>query len=176
MKMADGGFRPAFNIQIAVDVDTQLVVGVDVVNLGSDMGQMPPMHERLGERYGVVPAHWLADGGYANLSAIDTLERAGTTVIAPVAASRKDGVDPHSPKSGDSEAVLAWRKRMAGEEAGALYRWRAATVECVHAHERRRGLGQFPVRGLIKARSIALWHALAHDVLGFARLGVLGAV
>jgi transposase len=45
MKMADGGFRPAFNAQLAVDVDTQLIAAVDVVNAGSDMGQMAPMHD-----------------------------------------------------------------------------------------------------------------------------------
>lgn len=36
MKMADGGFRPAFNAQFAVDTETQIIVGVDVSNRGSD--------------------------------------------------------------------------------------------------------------------------------------------
>lgn len=96
-------------------------------------------------------------------------------MIAPVAASRKGGVDPYARKSGDSDAIGAWRERMGGEESRALYKWRAATVECVPAHERRCGLGQFPVRGLARARCVALCHALAHNVLGMARLGVPSA-
>jgi len=38
MKMADGGFRPAYNSQFAADTKTQVVVGVDVTNLGKRHG------------------------------------------------------------------------------------------------------------------------------------------
>jgi transposase len=55
MKMADGGFRPAFNAQLAVDADTQLIAAVAVTNSGSDMGQMSPMHHDLQQRYGITP-------------------------------------------------------------------------------------------------------------------------
>ena len=54
MKMADGGFRPAFNVQFATDVETQIIVGVDVTNIGSDAGQMPPMVEQLHENFELV--------------------------------------------------------------------------------------------------------------------------
>jgi len=46
MKMADGGFRPAFNAQLAVDTETLIITGVDLINSGSDMNQMLPMHEQ----------------------------------------------------------------------------------------------------------------------------------
>lgn len=46
-----------------------------------------------------------------------------------------------------------------------LYLHRAATVECANAQLRRRGLLQFNVRGLVKARAVALWHALAHNLM-----------
>ena len=52
MKMADGGFRPAYNGQFAVDTKTQVIVGVDVSNSGSDQDKMPPMVEQMEERYG----------------------------------------------------------------------------------------------------------------------------
>ena len=42
MKMGDGGFRPAYNIEFCSDTESQVIVGVDVVTTGSDMGQMPP--------------------------------------------------------------------------------------------------------------------------------------
>jgi hypothetical protein len=78
MKMADGGFRPAFNVQLAVDAETQLIACVQVVNTGSDMRQMASMHEALRQRYDRTPSHWLADGGFTKLEAINELTERGT--------------------------------------------------------------------------------------------------
>ena len=74
MQMADGGFRPAYNVQFATDVDSGIIVGVDVTNAGSDNGLMKPMAEQLQGRYGVSPQEYLADGGFASLPDIDHLE------------------------------------------------------------------------------------------------------
>ena len=173
MKMADGGFRPAFNAQLVVDADTQLIAAVDLVNIGSDISQMAPMHEALRTRYTQTPAQWLADGGYANLAAIDQLAQAGTQPCVPVPKSRNPAIDPHQPPPSDPPAVAAWRQRMAGEAARALYKRRAASVECANAQFRRRGFVQLTVRGLAKARTIVLWHALAHNLMRMASLGFL---
>jgi len=54
---------------------------------------------------------------------------------------------------------------MGGAEAKAIYKERAATAECVNAQARNRGLIQLRVRGQLKARAIALWHALAHNLM-----------
>ena len=51
MKMGDGGFRPAFNVQLATATDSQVITGVDVTNSGGDQGQLAPMVEQHGERY-----------------------------------------------------------------------------------------------------------------------------
>ena len=83
MKMADGGFRPAFNAQLVVDTATQLIAGVAVVNVGSDLNEMVPMHRQPHERYGHTPRHWLADGGYTKLQAIDHLSQQGTEPLMP---------------------------------------------------------------------------------------------
>ena len=40
MKMADGGFRPAYNVQFATDTKSTAIAGVSVDNIGSDMGKM----------------------------------------------------------------------------------------------------------------------------------------
>src|SRR3954468_5469097 len=47
MKMADGGFRPAYNIQYSADTATQVIAGVAVITEGSDAGQLPPMGEQI---------------------------------------------------------------------------------------------------------------------------------
>jgi transposase len=177
MKMADGGFRPAFNTQFATDCDSQIVVGVEVVTAGSDMAQLQPMVEQVGARCGELPEQWLVDGGYPAHEQIDAV--AGQTeVYAPVPESRqKKGEqgndvkpDKHAPKPEDSAAVSSWRQRMSTPEAQQIYRDRAATAECVNAQARNRGLTRMPVRGLPKVRCVALLFALAHNLMRMVAL------
>src|SRR6266705_1919436 len=52
MKMADAGYRLAFNGQLTTATGSQVIVGVDVVNAGTDLGQLGPMVEQLRRRYG----------------------------------------------------------------------------------------------------------------------------
>jgi transposase len=167
MKMADGGFRPAYNVQFSTATDSQVIVGVDVVTIGSDAGQMAPMVEQIGSRYDRKPKDVLVDGGFAQHEQIEAVsgEGVGCTVYAPVPAPKDKEVDRYAPKAGDSPAVAAWRERMAGAEAKSIYKQRAATAECVNAQARNRGLHQLRIRGRLKARAIALWHALAHNMM-----------
>lgn len=62
IKMGDGGYRPAYNAQYATDTESQVIVGVEVVTVGSDMGQLAPMVKQVTERSGVTPGHGLVDG------------------------------------------------------------------------------------------------------------------
>jgi len=73
--------------------------------------------------------------------------------------------NPHAPLPRDLPAVAAWRERMGTPEAQAIYKERAAAAECVNAQARNRGLRQLGVRGLAKVRVIALWYALAHNLM-----------
>lgn len=170
MKMADGGFRPAYNVQFATTVDGLAIVGVDVIDSGSDAGQMAPMVEQVRGRCGVTPSEMLVDGGFAQHDQIDAVSTPGfgCTVYAPVPRPRDPKVDRHEPKPGDSQAVAAWRARMATAEAKQIYKGRAATAECVNALARGRGLVRLVVRGLAKVRAVALWHAVAHNVMRMA--------
>jgi transposase len=164
MKMGDGGFRPAYNAQYATDTGSQVVVGVEVVTVGSDMGQLAPMVEQVSERCREHPEQWLVDGGYPAHEQLDTVAKA-TVVYAPVPKPKDDTTDPHAPKPSDSEAVAAWRARMGTDEAKAIYKDRAATAECVNALARERGLTRLRVRGKNKVRSVLLLHALAHNLM-----------
>ncbi len=177
MKMADGGFRPAYNFQFATATDSQVIVGVDVETTGSDAGQMVPMVEQVEERYETVPGECLVDGGFAQHDQIEAVSAPGLgcTVYAPVPKPKDPKVDRHAPKPGDSAAVAAWRQRMATEEAKAIYKERAATAECVNALARGRGLFRLLVRGLAKVKAIALWYALAHNLLRAAQLRAAAA-
>jgi transposase len=167
MKMADGGYRPAYNVQFATATGGQVIVGVAVSTSGRDAGQMPPMLEQLAERYEQVPAEYLVDGGFVVHEDIEAVSQpdVGTTVYAPVPKPRVDSVDRYAPHRRDTPAVATWRQRMATPAAQTIYKDRAANAECVNALARNRGLRQFLVRGLAKVTAIALWYAIAHNVL-----------
>ena len=173
MKMADGGFRPAYNVQFATTPESQIIVGVEVNNCGSDLGQLSPMLEQVEQRYEQCPAEWLADGGFARNADIEDAHRGGTTVYAPVRHPRNSSRDPHVALPDDSEAIIQWRQRMGSEAAKEIYKQRAATAECVNAIARGRGLTQFLVRGLNKVKAVALWYALAHNLMRTVTLAQL---
>ena len=164
MKMADGGFRPAYNVQFSTATDTQLIVGVDVCNIGSDLGQLSPMLAQVEQHYARRPAQWLVDGGYARHDAIEDADTHGTTVYTPVPKAKEAGRNPYEPLARDSTIIARWRERMGCSEAKEIYKQRAATAECVNAIARGRGLQQFVVRGLQKVKAVALWYALAHNL------------
>jgi transposase len=171
MKMGDGGFRPAYNGQFAVDTETQIVVGVDVSNSGSDQGQLVPMLEQLEERYQVIPSESLVDGGFAGLKDIEKASEMGSDVYAPVAKPKDKTRDPYVPLATDSPVIAEWRRRMGTPEAKEVYKQRASTVECVNALARNRGLQRLLVRGLDKARAVLLWYAIAHNLMRTLSLG-----
>ena len=164
MKMADGGYRPAYNVGFAADTKSQVIVGLDVIAAGNDQGQLGPMVRQLRQRYGRDPDALLADAGFLTTAEIDELA-CGTTLYLPVRQPADPIRDPHQPLLDDSPAVAAWRVRMGTAEAKEIYKDRAATAECVNAIARNRGLQRFGVRGPDKARAIALWFALAHNLM-----------
>lgn len=164
MKMADGGFRPAFNGQLVVDTPTQFITAVGVSNSGSDMSQMTPMVQDVRRRYDLVPDEWLADGGFAKHEEIEAVTAAGCTPYLPVMAAKDDERDRYAPRDDDSQAIAQWRQRMAGDEAREIYKERGASVECANAQLRRRNLWRFNVCGLVKAQAVLLWHVLAHNL------------
>ena len=165
MKMADGGFRPAYNVQLATATESQVVVGVEVSTAGTDSHALEPMLDQIEQRYGEGVAELLADGGYARHENIEQAEARGCRIYAPVPAPRNADRDPHRPLADDPPAVARWRRRMGTSTAKQKYKDRAATAECVNAQSRNRGLYRLLVRGRRKARSVALLFALAHNAM-----------
>jgi transposase len=173
MKMADGGIRPAVNVQFATETESGMITGVDVGNVGSDMGQMGPMLQQHEDRYGQPPKEMLADGGFASREDIDSASRAEppTVVYAPVQKSRKDkDKNCYERQPRDTDAVAQWRQRMSTPQAQEIYKERASTAEWSNALARNRGMRQFLVRGLLKIKAVVLWFALAHNLVRAAFL------
>jgi transposase len=177
MHMPDGGFRPAYNVQLSTDTGSQVIVGVDVISNGSDGGQLQPAIQQVQARYETTPKEMLVDGGYAKREDIEQLAQARppcTVYAPPPELKTHDGRDV-APPADESAEVREWRSRMKTAEAQRIYKERASTAECVNAQARNRGLQQFVVRGLKKVRSVVLLFALAHNVVRLvALLGGIG--
>jgi transposase len=162
IKMADGGFRPAYNLQIVCEPQTQIILAVDADTTGSDHGLARRGLEQLAAR-GFKPADYLVDGGFAKNQDIEWAHRGGTRLWCP-AARNKHGTEPCAARPGDGPGVADWRRRMDSEPGRLIYRQRCQ-AECVNAAARRLGLMRLLVRGKEKARTALLWVALAHNMM-----------
>lgn len=162
MKMADGGFRPAYNMQLVSAPEPQVIVAVDVETSGSDRGLARPTLETLAGR-GIEPKDYLVDGGFTKNQDIEWAHANGIALWCPATQS-KHGRDPYAPRQDDGAGVAQWRCRMPSDQGKSFYKQRAK-AECPNAWARRMGLGQLLVRGKHKARAALLWFALAHNML-----------
>lgn len=166
MKMPGGAIQPAYNVQFAIDVHGRAIVGVEVVNTGSDAQQSQPMREQVERRSGRKVKQHLFDGGFVNKDMITEAESSGVAIYAPLPKNRQG--EPCRSGRNDSAGVAAWRNRMTTPEAAPIYHQRASTVETVNGEVRTyRGLDAFLVRGLEKVRCVALWSAFAYNLVHF---------
>lgn len=169
MKMADGGFRPAYNVRMATAGSPlggpRTIVGVQVTNLGSDMGSIAPMLDEIQRRTGQLPETLLADANHAAHGCVRAATDAGVEVLIAIPERTRHG----GAQADDDPAIVAWRERMETDEAKKLYRARASMCELMNAHLRaHHGVDQFLVRGLAKVTCVALLAAITSNVLQHA--------
>jgi len=174
MKMGDGGYRPAYNVELATDLNSLVIVGADVVNTGTDSGQMELMVQHIESEQEPLPedAEYYVDGGFATKDDIQSVGQRGVTVYAPVkvgARQKREGTSAPARRRGDKEQVVGWRARMATPEAHEKYKQRSKT-EFPNATCRNRGLHQFLVRGLEKVKTIVMWYVLTHNLFRMVAL------
>jgi transposase len=171
MKMANGGFNPAVNVQFAIDTESRAIVGVDVSGEGNDHHLAEPMREQVEQRTGQKVHDHLMDGGYLVMEEIESAVAQGVTVYVPPKPPRnkQERGSEYEPRPGESQVIKDWRERMGSDEGQEIYKQRASTSETVNGDLRtHRGMGRMLVRGLKKAKCVALWCALAYNVMHFA--------
>jgi transposase len=174
MKMPDGGFRPAYNLQFGTDTETRLVVGVTATNAGTDTNQLEPMLDDIQRRTTMIPAQALLDGGYMNFAGVEQATARAVAVFAPLRENKSYKIDPYQVQPGDSAAIAAYRQRMASEQGKLIYKQRAATAETINADTKTyRGLDRLLVRGLPKVLFAGLWSACTYNVLRIISKGWL---
>lgn len=164
MKMADGGFRPAYNVHLTSTTGSTFVVAVEVNNEGTDLHEMVPLAEQVEKRFDAKPQEWLADGGCSSLKNINEMSKRGCKVFSPLRPRRNSSIGLEQPRPNDTEAIREWRVRMSSEPAKEIYKQRGSTAEWVNAQFRAQGLGQFLVRGPKKALAVVLIHAITNNM------------
>jgi hypothetical protein len=166
IKMADGGFRPAYNLLIVSAPASQVIVAVDLDSTGLDHGWAWRALERLAS-CGIKPADYLVDGGFAKNEDIEWADAGGVKLWCP-AVRNKHCSERYAARSKDGPGVTDWRRRMASERNTLMYKQRCE-AECPNAWARRMRFGRLLERGKQKVRTVLLWFALAHNMLrGFA--------
>ena len=174
MKMADHGYRPAYNLQFAIDTEDRIVAGVCTSNSGSDSKQLEPMLDDIQERSGLVPDQHLADGGFMNFGAVERAAERGVEVFCPPRENRTYHIDPLTPQPGDSPAIADYRRRMGSPQGKTIYKERASTVETLNADLKTwRGLDRLLVRGIGKVHCVALLSAITYNLLRAIKMGWL---
>lgn len=168
MKMADGGFRPAYNCQLSTVAGGQIVIVPDVKTVGSDRGLARPMLQEINRRHGRWPKRLLIDGGFNKNEDIEWAADRGIKVYGPPSHSKHQR-DPYEPRDNDGPGVAAWRARMNSPRGKSIYK-RRAQAECINARFRNWGLQQFTVRGLKKVQTVLRWFALTNNILAGHRL------
>ena len=182
MKMADGGYRSAYNCQLGTVADGQIVVAVEVTAVGSDRGLMPEvllldepteglmpsMITQIERRHGRKPKRYLVDGGFNKNEDTEWAAGTGVDVYGPPIRS-KHNTDPYAPRCDDSPGVAAWRRRMKSPYGKAVYK-RRTMGECINARFRQWNLRQFVVRGLLRVQKVLILFALANNILQGHRL------
>lgn len=164
MKMADGGYRPAYNVHMTTAAKSRVVLGVIVNNEGTDLHAMLPLARQLKKRLKGQPNEWLADGGCSSLGNIDGMAKRGCKVFSPLRPRRNAANQPHEPRPTDSQHVREWRMRMNSEDGKTIYKQRGSIAEWVNARFRINGLTQVLVRGSKKVLSVVLMHAITHNM------------
>lgn len=171
--MADNGYRPAFNIQFAVDTPSQVIAGVDISNCSNDSGLMLPMFETIKNTYQKMPEIYLADSGFKKIEDIIVMGNQGCKVYTPSENSKDAKTKKVDTEKHNDQSIIDWLSRMDTEEGKEIYKRRASSVECVNAHARNCGLYQFHVRGMKKVKGEATLMAVAHNMTRTFAFGII---
>lgn len=172
------GFVQAYNAQIVVEPDFQLIVGQAVTQAANDKEQVVPMLETVEAQSGQRPEEVLADSGYCsekNLQKLESAEDPDRRVEAYIATGRQQhgerAVRVRGPLPKDATRVERMKRKLQTKAGAAIYAARKAIVEPVFGQiKQARGFRRFSLRGLAKVRSEWGFVCLTHNILKLYRM------
>lgn len=167
-------FLQAYNTQIAVEPDFQLIVGQTVTQAENDKQQMEPLLETIRRQSGQKPKEVLADSGYCSEKNLQHLakQRIGGFVAT---GKQKHGYPlepcPRGPLPKGTTRVERMQRKLATQMGAAVYATRKTIVEPVFGQIKQvRGFRQFLLRGLQKVQGEWALICLTHNILKLHRI------
>jgi hypothetical protein len=167
-----GAFIQAYNAQIAVDAEAQIIVATLVTQAANDVRQLVPMAAAIVANVGQLAQTTSADAGYFSAQNVEHPALAGTNLLVPP-DRQKHGTTPTVDAPGENaSAAQRMRHKLSSPEARAEYKMRKAIVEPVFGQiKEARGLRRVLLRGLEAAASEFNLIALTHNLLKLFRSG-----
>ena len=168
------GFVQAYNTQIAVEPDFQLIVGQRVTQASNDKQQLQPTVEAIGEQAGQKPQEVLTDSGYcsdANLKYLEKKKIEGFIATDRESYRGRQQPGPRGPLPQEATRVDRMRRKLQTKAGAAIYSKRKTIVEPVFGQiKQARGFRQFLLRGLEKVQGEWAVICLTHNILKLHRL------
>ena len=168
------GFVQAYNAQIAVEPDFQLIVGQNVTQATNDKQQLVPAVEAIKEQAGQKPQEVLTDSGYcseANLKYLEKKKIEGFVATDRESYRDREEPGPRGPLPQGATRVDHMRRKLQTKMGAAIYSRRKTIVEPVFGQiKQARGFRQFLLRGLEKVQGEWAMICLTHNILKLHRL------
>jgi len=167
-------FLQAYNTQIAVEPDFQLIVGQTVTQAENDKQQLEPLLETIRRQSGQKPKEVLADSGYCSEKNLQYL--AMQRIEGFVATGKqKHGYPlepcPRGPLPKGATQLERMQRKLATKVGAAVYATRKVIVEPVFGQIKQvRGFRQFLLRGLQKVQGEWALICLTHNILKLHRI------
>ena len=168
MKGSDG-YQQCYNVQAAVDAESQVIVAQGVTNSASDRQQLTPLVKAIKENTGRQARELSADGDYCSEANLKELNR--RHIRGYVSTGRhyqSDEKGKRTPPTAGTRARQMWQRlRQAGHRS--RYRLRKQVVEPVFGQiKMARQFRQFLRRGLENVASEWSLICTAHNLLKLA--------
>jgi len=165
---ATKAFHQAYNIQVGVDEQAQIIVGTKVVQSGADQEQLIPLLSEVEKNLGRMPERASADAGYYSKAAITHEAVRGVDLYVPPNQRRPDTWE----ETLRSDATLQermWHK-LGSKEGRKVFGKRKVIVEPIFAYIKHvRGFRQFLLRGLQQVEAEWSLVCMTHNLLKMFR-------
>jgi hypothetical protein len=171
-----GSFLQAYNAQIAVDSEAQIILAADITQDANDKQQLAPVLEQVQANTGRKPVAASADNGYCSTGQMTDKRVEGIDLHIAVKRDKHGSTPESNNASTDTPktvSVLEQMKQKLQSRAGrAIYKMRKAIVEPVFGQIKEcRGFRRFSFRGREKVRAEWKLICLTHNLLKLFRSG-----
>ncbi len=168
------GFVQAYNTQIAVEPNFQLIVANGVTQDTNDKQQLKPVVEAIREQAGQKPQEVVADSGYcseANLKFLEKKNIEGFIATDKESYRGRDQSGTRGPLPKGATRVDRMRRKLQTKVGAAIYSRRKTVPEPVFGQiKHARGFRQFLLRGLEKVQGEWAIVCLTHNILKLHRI------